>query len=125
MLSPCVIIRSKHPETISVCQDISNQIGLTIHVEREVATFMLDLQDEDYQAAVFDFDHSETEAVNWVKFIRRLRPKIPLIVFCDDVDKNSEAQMYEASILYLGLRPLDKELLLPVFGAALKKVKGV
>jgi DNA-binding response OmpR family regulator len=115
------IIRSKNSETVALCQDIGRQIGMIMTIKQEVANFLLDLQENDYQVAIFDCNQDGYDCLKWVKFIRRWRPKIPLIVLCNEIDKNAGAQMYEEGILYLGLRPLDREILLSVFTAVLKQ----
>lgn len=89
-----------------------------------MADFMLEMLDGDYDVVLFDSDREERESVSWVKFIRRFRPKLPLIVFCDEVDQERATQMYEENILYLGLRPLDREILSSVVIAALKQRKS-
>lgn len=114
------IIQSKHPETVALCEDIGKQIGMIMTIKEDVADFLLDLQENDYQVAIFDFDPVEHDNLKWVKFIRHLRPKLPLIVLCDEINQNTEAQMHAEGIFYLGLRPLDRELLISVFEAVLK-----
>ncbi len=86
-----------------------------------MADFMLDLQEDDFQVVIFDIDRNESEGLKWVKFIRRHRPKTPLIVLCEDLDKESAALMYQESIVYLGLYPLDREVLLSVISSVLRR----
>jgi len=115
------LIRTKHPDTVAVCRDIGQQVGMTMTAREEVADFMLEMLDGDYDVVLFDSDRAEPANVSWVKFIRRFRPKLPLIVFCDEVDQERATQMYEENILYLGLRPLDRAILSSIVNAALQQ----
>lgn len=114
------IVRSKNPETVALCQEVGEQIGMIMTIKQEVANFLLDLQENDYQVAVFDFDQAEDDSLKWVKVVRHLRPKLPLIVVCDRIDHDIGARMYEEGIFYFGLRPLDREALCDIMLAALK-----
>ncbi|MFQ5751050.1 MAG: hypothetical protein ACE5HI_03560 [bacterium] len=114
------IVRSKNRETVVLCQKVARQIGLSINIEPEVADFLLDLQIDDYQVAIFDFTQIEQGCLQWVKLIRCLRPKLPLIVLCDEIDRETESRMYEEKIFYLGLRPLDSEVFRDVITASMK-----
>jgi DNA-binding NtrC family response regulator len=117
----CGIVQSKNPETVTLCAEISEQLGMTMTIKQDVANFLLDLQEGDYRLAIFDCDKAEHESLKWVKFIRNMRPKLPLIVLCEEIDKKTGAQMYEEGIFYLGLHPLDRESLFSVFEAVLKQ----
>lgn len=115
------IVRSTNPDTVALCEEIGRQIGMIMTTKQDVASFLLDLQENNYHVAIFDLDQGEPDSVRWVKFIRRLRPKLPLIVLCDEIDKQAKTQMYEEGIFYLGLRPLNREILVSVFKAAVKQ----
>lgn len=116
----CGIVRSKNPDTVALCQDLGRQIGIIMTIKQEVANFLLELQENDYQVLIFDSNQAENESLKWVKLIRRLRPKLPLIVLCDEIDKELGARMYQEGIFYLGQRPLNRGVLRDVVAAALK-----
>ncbi len=114
------IIQSNDSETVALFQDLGSQLDICMTTITQMPNFLLELQEEDYQVASIDFIRFEPESLKWVKLIRRLRPKIPLIVLCDKIEMNTEARIYEEKIFYLGLRPLDKDILFTVLKSALK-----
>ena len=115
----CGLIQSRDADTVSLCEDIGRQVGLISTVNPDVANFLVDLQENDYDLAILDLENVVHKSLKWVKLTRRLRPKIPLIIICDQIDQNTEAKMHEEKIFYLGLRPLDREMLHSIIKAAL------
>lgn len=114
------IIKSKDPKTISVLRDAGNAIGLKLTVDGRAAEFLLHLQENDYRVSIFDYGGVDSDSLTWVRLIRRLRPKLPLILVGDHLDKSVGAQMYQEGIFYLGLRPLDAKVLVDVLQAAVR-----
>lgn len=115
----CGLIQSRDADTISLCEDIGRQVGLISTVNQDVANFLVELQENDYDLAILDLEHVVHESLKWVKLTRRLGPKLPLIIICDQIDQNTEALMREEKIFYLGLRPIDREILHSIIKAAL------
>ncbi len=94
---------------------------MDMFIEQSMADFLLRLQKNDCTVAIFDCGPNGGECVNWVKLIRRQRPKIPLIVFCDDVSSSIGAKLYQEGIFYLGLRPIEPAEFLEVLKATVKQ----
>ena len=114
------IIKSEHVETVALFQKISEEMDMILTIEQKIANFLFDLFENGYQVAIIDFNQVESECLKWVQVIRRIRPKIPLIVLCDQVDFDLEARMHQEKIFYLGHRPVDKQILSTVCKSALK-----
>lgn len=115
----CGLIQSKDADTISLCKDIGRQLKMVVTCKEDVADFLVELQENDYDVAIFDVEQLGREKLKWVKLIRGLRPKLPLIIICDQIDQTTEAKMHEEKIFYLGLRPIDREILYSIIKAAL------
>lgn len=119
MKIPQAIIGSKDSEIISLCKDVVKEIGMKIVNKHDVAHFLLDLQENDYQVALFDCKNMEVDCLKWVKVIRRTRPKIPLIIISDNVDQKTGGKVYEEGTFYLYILPLQKEVLRSILSAAI------
>ncbi|MFQ5639484.1 MAG: hypothetical protein ACE5IR_15980 [bacterium] len=113
------LIQSRDADTSSLCEDIGRQLAMVVTCKEDVADFLVELQEKDHHVVIFDVEQAGREKLKWVKLIRRLRPKLPLIIICDQIDQNTEAKMHEEKIFYLGLRPLDREVLCSIIKAAL------
>ncbi len=113
------IILSNDPEIIKVCKELGDEIGVNVISQPDLANFLLGLQDKDLQVAMLDCTHLETQMLKWVKVVKRIRPKIPLIIFSKKVDKKTGGKLYDEGTFYLCLKPVKKNLLRDVITAAL------
>ena len=114
------IINNQNPETVTLCEDICKELGITLTISENEASFLLQLFENDIHVAFFDCGNKIVGGLNQIKLIRRMRPKIPLIVFCDQVDQENGARMHEEGIFYLGIRPFQRDVIGQVTTAALK-----
>lgn len=114
------ILRNQQNETLQLCQEISDEIGINLTTASSMAEFLLRLQENDLHVAIFECNHFSMETFGWLKLIRKMRPKIPLIFVCHELERETEAQMYEIGIFYVGVRPVHRVLLSEVFLAAIK-----
>ena len=85
----------------------------------ELAGFLLALQEKDYEVALFDCIHVDDITLNWVKVVRKIRPKLPLIIFSDEVNPKTGGKIYEEGTFHLCLRPVQKKVLRQVLSAAI------
>jgi len=113
------IILSQDIEIIRLCDEVGDEIGMRMERIPELADFILALQEKDYEVALFDCIHADDITLNWVKVVRKIRPKIPLIIFSDEVNKKTGGKIYEQGTFYLCLRPVQKKVLRKVLSAAL------
>lgn len=114
------IILSHDEEIVSVCGLLGKELGMEIENHEELANFLLQLQDKDFHVAMYDCNHINSDVLKWVKIVRRIRPKIPLIIFSDDVDQETGGNAYDEGIFYLYVRPVVKSVLNKVIKAALE-----
>ena len=114
------IILSQDIEIITLSERIADEMGMKIVSKPDLSNFLLELQDNDYQIAMFDCTHMDAENLKWVKVVRRIRPKIPLIILSDEVDQKTGGKIYEEGVFYRCTRPIDKNVLRNVLTAALK-----
>ena len=113
------IILSQDLEIIRLCDEVGDEIGMKMERIPELADFLLALQEKDYQVALFDCTHMDDIKLSWVKVVRKIRPKIPLIIFSDEVNQKTGGKIYEEGTFFLCLRPVQKKVLRKVLSAAL------
>jgi DNA-binding NtrC family response regulator len=114
-----VIILSHDQKIISMCKDLGAEVGMKVSSKSNLANFLLSLQENDYQVAMLDCNHMDSENLKWVKVVRRIRPKIPLIIFSDEVDQKTGGKIYDEGTFYLCIRPVNKRILHDILSAAL------
>jgi DNA-binding NtrC family response regulator len=113
------IVMSQDFDIISLCEDLGDELGVKMENKPDLANFLLALQEKDYQVALFDCTHMDATGLRWVKVIKKTRPKIPLIIFSDEVDQKMGGKIYHEGIFYLCVRPVRREVIKNAFSAAI------
>jgi len=113
------IILSQDIEIVRLCDEVGDEIGMKMEHIPELADFILALQEKDYEVALFDCIHVNDITMNWIKVVRKIRPKLPLIIFSDEVNRKTGGKIYDEGTFYLCLRPVQKKVLRKVLLAAL------
>ena len=112
------IVMSQNLDIISLCEDLGVELGLKIENKPDLANFLLALQEKDYQVALFDCNNMDAAGLKWVRVIKRIRPKIPLIIFSDEVDQKTGGKIYDEGTFYLCIRPVRREVIRNALSAA-------
>lgn len=114
------ILLHSQPDSFELCLEISQDMGIHLTRSQNLAEFLLALQEDELHFAIFEVDRVIREQLDWLKLIRKMRPKIPLILICDAPAREIEAQLYELGIFYVGIRPVHRGILAEIFLAAIK-----
>jgi len=69
--------------------------------------FLLELLEQDYDAALLDLEHSKLGGLNAVRITRRIRPKLPLLVLSHDASKTLGGQVLQEGVAYYEIKPVD------------------
>ena len=123
MMPPCILLGSQNKLTIPIVQEIADEMAITVQAEQKIEDFLLNVQENDYKAIIFDLNMSNYEGVKTIRLIRRMRPKIPLITLVEKIDKKSGGQILSEGVFQLMMSPPSKENLRATLMTALKKVK--
>ena len=118
------IVISHDSEIITLCENVGKEIGLKVIFRHDLANFILCLQENNFHVAVFDFNDLDNNKVKWVKVIKKIRPKIPLIVLTKESNKITGSKMYEEGLFYNCIKPIHKDLLRSVLSAAITSYSG-
>ncbi len=113
------IILSTDEETISVCSKCTRELDMDLVCKRDFPCMILELQENDYKVILCDCSDNFQKCSNWIKVIKKIRPKIPLIVFTGEIDKSTGAKLYQEGIFDLCEKPLSKDYLKEVLSAIL------
>jgi len=115
-----VILGSRDSKTIALCQKVAKEIGARLTVKHSALDFLLALQENDFRVAIFDGEQTGGDSLRWIRLIRRLRPKIPLIVFLAGVDRKTGGKIYQESVFHVLAPPVHENMFRQVVLAALR-----
>ena len=111
------IILSTDEETISICSDCTRELEMDLVCKGDFPSILLELQENDYQVIFCDCSDNSQKCSNWIKVIKKIRPKVPLIVFTREINKSTGGKLYQEGIFNLCEKPLNKNYLKEVLSA--------
>ena len=113
------IILSSDEKTILQCFEICSEIGIALVKKTEFAGFILDLQENDYDMVICDCNEGFTVCRNWVKIIKRISPKIPLIILSETTSPQEGGTLYQEGIFNLTEKPIDNGIIKEIITATI------
>ena len=118
------IILSTDEEIISVCSECTRELEIELVCKKDFPSILLELQENDYKVIMCDCSDNLQKCSNWIKVIKKIRPKVPLIVIAQEVDKSTGGILYQEGILDLCEKPICKNYLKEVLSAILASSKS-
>ena len=115
------ILLTQDKEIISLFSSTAIELQTKIVDKPDFASFILEMQENDYALAICDCSKGFSECLKLVKVIKKIRPKVPLIVISSEIDKTTGGKLYEESIFHLCEKPIHKEYLKQILMASLTK----
>jgi DNA-binding NtrC family response regulator len=92
---------------------------LTIHSVPDDADLLLKLLDDHYDALIYDLDFSTLDSLKMVKILRKLRPKVSLVVISNDASKELGGRILQEGVVYFGIKPVYSETVINVLSGVL------
>jgi DNA-binding NtrC family response regulator len=112
------ILLSDDTEIISKCVEAAEQIDCKLRIKFDLAETILELQENNFNFVVLDCCNKNSDCINWIKVIKKIRVKLPVIIISNNVEINSGAMLYELNIFNLFSSQESNELLTEIFIAA-------
>ena len=84
---------------------------LTIHCAPDEAGLLLTLLENDYDALIYDLEFSQLDALKMVKILRKIRPKLSLVVLSSDASKELGGRVLQEGVAYFGIKPIHTQVL--------------
>lgn len=119
-----IILLTSDDETISVCSECARELETNLVCKVDFPSILLELQENDYRIIICDCSDNLQKCSNWIKVIKKIRPKIPLIVLTREIDKATGGKLYQEGILNLCEKPISKNYLKEVLSAILTLAKS-
>jgi DNA-binding NtrC family response regulator len=124
MSNPSAIILSNDEKTVSVCSKTTLELGVDLVCKKDFPCMLLELQENDYKVILCDCSDDFHKCSNWIKVIKKIRPKLPLIVLTKEIDKSTGGKLYQEGIFDLCEKPLDQDYLKEIISAILNPAKS-
>ena len=117
------IIYSSDTDVVDTCFDCCSEIGMGLYKQTEFTNFIFELQQGLIDLIIFDSKDQYADCLKQVKIIRRIKPKIPLIVISDNIESIEGGKIYEEGIFHLAQKPIDKNIIKEIIIASINSLK--
>ncbi|MFQ5649300.1 MAG: response regulator [bacterium] len=71
------------------------------------ADLLLELLEHDYGVVIYSLESSQLDGLKMVKIIRRIRPKIPLVVISNDPSTELGGRVLQEGVIYYAMKPVN------------------
>lgn len=89
--------------------DIFREMDLSMVVLNDEADFLLSILEEDFDAVFFDLELPDAHGLKTVKIVRRIRPKLPLIVLTQECNPELGGKVMQEGVAYFGDKLINQE----------------
>ena len=113
------IILTQDAELTAMYKKLGDELNLKFESNPDISDYLLKVWDNGFSVIVFDCNHLGQESLTWIKIIRRIRPKLPLIVISTDFDPQVGGEIYNEGTFYYQQQPVSESVLSEVLGGAL------
>lgn len=116
------IIYSSDHDVVDTCFDCCSEIGMGLLKQKEFTNFIFELQQNILDLIIFDSKNQYADCLKQVMIIRRIKPKIPLIVISDNIESIEGGKIYEEGIFHLAQKPIDKNIIKEIIIASINSL---
>ncbi|MFQ5770456.1 MAG: response regulator [bacterium] len=94
---------------------------LTLRAICEEADLLLEMLERDYHVIIYDLEISKLDGLKMVKILRKIRPKVALVVISRNPSKELGGKILQEGVAYYGVKPINPEAIKEAVLSALKK----
>lgn len=98
---------------IKLLQLFANR-NLTIDSVWEDDDLLLQVLQTDYDVLIYDLEISKADGLKMVRILRKIRPKVPLVVIANDLSRELGGKTLHENVAYCAVKP--------IYPAAIEKV---
>lgn len=102
-----VLIACRDDEFCKKVHEELKQEGLTICSVYQEGDLLLEVLEQDFNVIIYDLDLSQLNGLKMVKILRRIRPKVTLIVIGSNPSTDLGARILEEGVGYYGVKPVS------------------
>jgi DNA-binding NtrC family response regulator len=102
------IIFSNDNNVIDVFLDCCSELGMALVKQTDIPDLIFEIQQDFTDLIIFECPGHKFDCLKMVKIIKRIKPKVPLIIVCESTDRATGGKIYEEGAFYLAQKPLDR-----------------
>jgi len=115
---PAVIIVSDDNIIINQIRKIVDKYNYSVIVVRSALESIWIALEQETDLFIVDLNFSQNTVMKLIKIIKRMRPRLPIVVLSEDFSPETMSKFFEARIFYYAFKPIQTEEIKKVLEAA-------
>jgi len=103
------IIVSSDPAVINLMTEILMQHDFTVTIEKSIIKFISSVLEKEINLLILDLDSPQGLHFDSIDIIRKLRPRLPIIVLLMDESLDVLKKLVPKGVFYTALKPIQRE----------------
>lgn len=116
------IIFSSDNCVVDICFDCCSELGMALVKQTDFTNFIFELQQDILNLIIFDSTNQYADCLKLVKIIRKIKPKTPLILISDNIEKIEGGKIYEEGIFHLAQKPIQRSIIKEIISASINSI---
>lgn len=111
------VIVSEDSKVATQLTDILLKHDYTVTIEKSILKFICNILDKEINLLILEMDVPKTFILDSIEIIRKIRPRLPIIVVMADTSLDALKTMVQKGVFYTAIKPLQSEDLTEVIKA--------
>lgn len=116
-----ILIACRDDECRNQILNLLRSTDLTVHSVWEEADVLLEVLESDYDLIIYDLEISKLNGLKMVKILRKIRPKVSLVVISSDPCKELGGKILQEGVAHYEVKPINPEAINEAVLAALNR----
>ena len=102
-----ILITSHDDDSCRLLLKLFSSEFLTVTCISDEADLFLETLEHDYNLIIYDTENSTLDSLKVIKILRKMRPKIALVVISNDPSKKLGGEFLQESVIYYDIKPFN------------------
>ena len=101
-----ILISCRDEECRNLLLNLFSGKELQLSTVVDDADFLLEVLERDYQVIIYDLDDSTINGLKMVRILRKIRPKVSLVVISNNASKKLGGKILQEGVAYYAVKPI-------------------
>ena len=102
-----VVIAASDPLIISLVSKVLMKRDWSILLTSSKLQSITDILENDVTLFILDYELPNNSSLDLITIIRTIRPKLPILVLCEDSSLETRQELAECGVFYCALKPIQ------------------
>lgn len=103
------VIVSEDSKVATQLTDILLKHDYTVTIEKSILKFICSILDKEINLLILDMDVPKTFNLDSIEIIRKIRPRLPIIVVMAETSLDALKTLVQKGVFYTAIKPLQSE----------------